>query len=259
MKSADIDHICKEIMRLPSAVGLLRFIDTRQDSVSSSARIETSGQELGGDGLLLRRTMGIDLKELDDYRDSVGFQKFSEALQFLQAYKLVQAFMASDTKAALIGCSALGREIIRLIAGREHRILLIHGHDELNLLLLQNLLRRDLGLPEPIIMGQEIIPGATLPEKFEELASRAGLAIALLTPDDEGKAITEAQHRTRARQNTLIEIGWFWGRLGRSRILILVKSHVDIPSDLQGVEYHQFNSRVTEVSDKITAFVKLHS
>ena len=112
-----------------------------------------------------------------------------------------------------------------------HRTIIIHGHDETNMLKLQALLTRKLKLPEPVIMSQEMVPGASLPEKFEQLASKVGFAIALLTPDDVGrpKSSAASEERSRPRQNTLVEIGWFWGRLGRERILLLLKKDLELP------------------------------
>jgi predicted nucleotide-binding protein len=137
-------------------------------------------------------------------------------------------------------------------------VLIIHGHDERNMLVLKDLLHSKLRLPEPVIMAQQMVPGASLPEKFERLAASVKFAIALLTPDDLGRAASEKELRPRPRQNTLVEIGWFWGRLGRDRILLLVKEDLELPSDLQGVEYYRFRSKVEDVSEKIREFFEAH-
>ena len=139
------------------------------------------------------------------------------------------------------------------------KTLLIHGHAKQDRLELTAFLQNSLGLPKPIVMGEEMTPGMALPVKFDTLASEVEFAIALLTPDDEGKAVSEPATRPRARQNTLIEFGWFWGRLGLSRLLILVKSKVEIPTDLQGLEYHQYTTSPDECSEKIRAFYKSHN
>lgn len=138
------------------------------------------------------------------------------------------------------------------------RSIIIHGHDERNLLALKDILVSKLKLPEPVIMAQQMVPGAALPEKFEQLASKVEFAIALLTPDDVGRTASSADLLPRPRQNTLVEIGWFWGRLGRERVLLLVKKELELPSDLQGVEYHRFETRVEEVTEKIRDFYEAH-
>jgi len=45
------------------------------------------------------------------------------------------------------------------------------------------------------------------------------------------------QLNERARQNVVFEHGFFIGKFGRHRVCALVKSSVEIPSDLQGVIY----------------------
>ena len=139
-----------------------------------------------------------------------------------------------------------------------NRVLIIHGHDDRNLFGLKDLLQNKLQLPEPVIMKQQMVPGASLPEKFEQLAASVGFAVALLTPDDRGRALADAELQPRPRQNTLVEIGWFWGRLGRDRILVLVQGKLELPSDLQGVEVYRFQSKVEEVSEKVRDFFEAH-
>jgi len=39
----------------------------------------------------------------------------------------------------------------------------------------------------------------------------------------------------RARQNVIMELGWFMARLGRKRVVILHQGEVEIPSDISGV------------------------
>ena len=103
-----------------------------------------------------------------------------------------------------------------------------------------------------IVLEDEFIPGRTIPEKLEHIASQAVLAIALMTPDDVGSIQNdEIEFRDRARQNVLIEIGWFWGRLGRDRILILRKGSIEIPSDLQGVDLPKYSTLDEEVLSRI--------
>jgi predicted nucleotide-binding protein len=64
----------------------------------------------------------------------------------------------------------------------------IHGHDHAGVTELKDVMKR-LKLPEPVVMKDQLIAGATLPEKFEQLAGPAMLAIALLTPDDLGSTV----------------------------------------------------------------------
>jgi predicted nucleotide-binding protein len=113
-------------------------------------------------------------------------------------------------------------------------------------------------------MKDQFVSGATLPEKFEQLAGTALLAIALLTPDDLGRAVAEylpatpVQQSSRARQNAWLEIGWFWGRLGRDHVMLLVKGDIEIPSDLRGLDYNNYRENVAELADRLRQFYETH-
>ncbi|WP_083492096.1 MULTISPECIES: TIR domain-containing protein [Pseudomonas syringae group] len=55
-----------------------------------------------------------------------------------------------------------------------------------------------------------------------------------LPPDDEGCA-KGATPVPRARQNVLLELGYFLGRLGRDKVFALKRGTVEILSDFAGV------------------------
>lgn len=92
----------------------------------------------------------------------------------------------------------------------------------------------NLGL-EPVILHEQADQGRTIIEKFEQSA-QAGFAVALLTPDDVG-GTTQDNLQPRARQNVVLELGYFIGKLGRSRVCALRQGDVEIPSDISGVLY----------------------
>lgn len=93
-----------------------------------------------------------------------------------------------------------------------------------------------LGL-DPIILHEQPDGGRTIIEKFEENSSEVGYAIILLTADDEGKAKKEIDMKARARQNVVFEMGYFIGKLGRNKVLLLLENGVEKPGDLDGVVY----------------------
>lgn len=135
-------------------------------------------------------------------------------------------------------------------------IMLIHGHDKLALLEVKDFLFTNFPNVRPIVMAIEGMAASTLPEKLEILASQSRGAIALLTPDDRipvtgSPTLVEG----RARQNVIMEIGWFWGRLGRHRCLLLSRGKVEMPSDLSGCEYFTFRTSAAECSEAIRDFV----
>ncbi len=66
-----------------------------------------------------------------------------------------------------------------------------------------------------------------------------GFAVIVMTGDDRGGP-TGASYETykpRARQNVLLEMGFFLGSLGRSRVCVLHEPGVEVPSDYSGVLY----------------------
>lgn len=113
-------------------------------------------------------------------------------------------------------------------------IFIVHGH---NLAIQQSVARtiEKLGLV-PIILHEQANAGKTIIEKFET-HSNVGFAIILLTDDDEGKSKTDIDLKKRARQNVVLELGYFIGKLGRSKVLPLYSDGVELPSDIHGLLY----------------------
>ncbi|RYZ85821.1 MAG: nucleotide-binding protein [Proteobacteria bacterium] len=88
----------------------------------------------------------------------------------------------------------------------------------------------------PVILHEQANSGRTLIVKFES-HSEVGFAIILLTDDEEGKSRLEIDLKKRAGQNVVLELGYFIGKLGESRILPLYASGVELPSDVHGLLY----------------------
>jgi predicted nucleotide-binding protein len=62
----------------------------------------------------------------------------------------------------------------------------------------------------------------------------------LLTPDDHGRGPDDPdwpEPPNRARQNVILELGYFMGRLGRPRVAALYREGTDIPTDIHGLVY----------------------
>jgi len=116
-------------------------------------------------------------------------------------------------------------------------VFLIHGHDELNLLRLSKLLK-DRWKLDSIVLKDKPGKGRTLIQKFEEEAPAASFAIALLSPDDVVQG-TGSEY-PQARPNVVFELGWFYGRLGRDRVCILLRAKTKIHSDLDGISRIDF-------------------
>ncbi len=65
----------------------------------------------------------------------------------------------------------------------------------------------------------------------------------LLTPDDVGrrKDKTESDNQPRARQNVLLELGFFIGKLGREKVCALKRGDIEMPTDYVGVVWTEFD------------------
>lgn len=123
-----------------------------------------------------------------------------------------------------------------------HRVFLVHGHDDGTLQLVARFLEQlD---QDVIVLREQPSKGRTIIEKFEDFAD-VGFAIVLLTADDRGGTREQPfdQQQARARQNVVMELGYFLGRLGRTRVCALHESGVEIPSDYSGVLYVPLDDR----------------
>jgi predicted nucleotide-binding protein len=113
-------------------------------------------------------------------------------------------------------------------------VFVVHGHNEGVRESVARFLER-LQL-EPVVLHEQPNKGRTIIEKFTDYAD-VSYAVVLLTADDRGgtSAASFAEQRPRARQNVIIELGYFLGRLGRDRVCALYEDGVEIPSDYDGV------------------------
>ena len=115
----------------------------------------------------------------------------------------------------------------------DRKIFVVHGHDEGAREAIARFLER-VGF-EAIILHEQANQGRTVIEKVEAHGD-VGYAFVILTQDDEGARRGESL-RPRARQNVVLELGYFIGRLGRERVCALKRGDVEIASDFGGVVY----------------------
>jgi predicted nucleotide-binding protein len=115
-------------------------------------------------------------------------------------------------------------------------IFIVHGHDQsLKESVARTIEKLDL---RPVILHEQPNQGRTIIEKLEGESAPAGFAIALLTPDDAGYLTGKPEEATpRARQNVILELGFFLGKLGRHRVCALFQRDVEMPSDYKGMAY----------------------
>lgn len=115
---------------------------------------------------------------------------------------------------------------------------IVHGHDEGPREAVARFLDK-LSI-KPIILHEQPNKGRTLIEKFEQHGD-VPFAVVLLTPDDVGGLDAEGL-RPRARQNVVLELGYFIGKLGRAKVVALKSGELEVPSDILGIAYVNYDS-----------------
>jgi len=163
-------------------------------------------------------------EEVEDFHSDVQskIRRLESISERLELIPLADATTGKDDKAVAT-------------AKDKSKVFIVHGHDEAAREMVARYIER-LGL-QPIILHEQANRGRTVIEKLEHYGN-VGFAVILLTPDDEGRAKQEgAQLRDRARQNVILELGYFIGLLGRSHVCALHKGSVEIPTDYVGVVF----------------------
>lgn len=114
------------------------------------------------------------------------------------------------------------------------KVFIVHGHDgELKQAVARIIEKQDI---EAVILSEKANKGRTIIEKFEDYSDVGG-AICLFTADDFGRAKNDTTDNVRARQNVVLETGYFMGKLGRENVMLLADKEIEMPSDLSGIVY----------------------
>jgi predicted nucleotide-binding protein len=142
---------------------------------------------------------------------------------------------------------------------KSQQIFIVHGHDSEARDQLELALHR-LGL-QPFILMNTSGGGKTIIEALEGQIGRdfaSDFGIVLMTPDDFGYSKKDGKDKAepRARQNVILEAGMLLSSLTRARMAIVVKGHLEMPSDLQGVIHLGYNEHVKEIIPKLCQRLK---
>jgi predicted nucleotide-binding protein len=132
----------------------------------------------------------------------------------------------------------------KVISQNSLKVFIVHGHDDEAKSIVSRFVEH-CGLT-PIILHEQADKGRTIIEKFEE-SSDVSFAIILLTPDDVGAANRDnvnaiSDLKPCARQNVILELGYFIGKLGRSRVCALRRGNPELPTDFAGVVYTDYGA-----------------
>jgi predicted nucleotide-binding protein len=241
-----------------------------------------------GESQHLRDWLKIDVPEEPTLEDDNGFSVY------LHNRKIAREKMEDllEVMAEDINSSMPYEKQIQRQKNESKTVFIVHGTDyqpvkELKAILL------DIGI-KPIILHEQPSKGMTIIEKLEEY-SDVGFAFILLTPDDLGVSekqlmsninsfmkkdnptkdqitdfITNINRpigillmsqimelvENRARQNVIMEFGYFIGRLGRRKVCCLYKGDIELPSDMHGICYLHFSNSINEVKETIIEELK---
>ena len=135
------------------------------------------------------------------------------------------------------------------------KVFLAHGHNVGVLNNVTRFLREQLGL-EVVVLHELPDKGRTIIEKLEANAGGVGFAVVLLTPDDVGASKKKkTKLNKRARQNVILELGYFIGKLGRDKVAAVYVKDVELPSDFDGMLYVPYDRR-SDWRSKLTREIK---
>lgn len=140
------------------------------------------------------------------------------------------------------------------------QVFVVHGHDDAAREQLELVLHK-LGI-DHFVLANRGGGGLTIIESLEakigRTATDTAFGIVLMTPDDMGYAQKEGADsiEPRARQNVVLEMGMLISSIGRTNMAILVKGHIEKPSDADGILYIPFNAHVKEAVPRLANRLK---
>ena len=210
-------------------------------------------------GIAIAYTFGEEGRQVEDFKriyyaprmEVVGKTHVSKAQQFYERglesaasvlesmIDEIKVYWEEDRKQVPTFSNIQRDELINT-----NKVFVVHGRDHETKLKVVRLLEK-LEL-ETVILEEQTNEGRTIIAKFEQEAQEVSFAVVLLTPDDEGRLQgEEAEPKPRARQNVILELGYFIGHLGRNRVCVLTTGDVDRPTDYDGVMYILLDATVS--------------
>jgi predicted nucleotide-binding protein len=133
-------------------------------------------------------------------------------------------------------------------------VFVVHGHNDQGLVELERFLASI--EVEPVVLSRRDESAQSLFQKFMAVASKAKFAVVLLGSDDYGasrlqfdaEGVGERALQFRARQNVVLELGFFYGRLGWENVFVVYEDpdkvfpNFERPSDLDGVVFDSMSN-----------------
>jgi predicted nucleotide-binding protein len=114
------------------------------------------------------------------------------------------------------------------------RVFVVHGQNEVARTAVVSFLEST-GLVA-VVLHEQPNMGRHLLTKFIQEADLATFAVVLMTDDDVG-SVKGGTVAPRARQNVILELGYFLAHLGQARVCALIAPGLETPSDFDGIVY----------------------
>ena len=111
-----------------------------------------------------------------------------------------------------------------------NKVFITHGRSK-DWMEVQSYIEKDLKLGT-LELAQEASGGKTIIEKLEAYAPKCDGAVIVMSGDD-----LDAAGQARVRENVMHEIGFFHGKFGRDRVVLLHQNDVSVPTNLAGIVY----------------------
>lgn len=229
----------------PTNKQLLEVYRTRFESLSfgdSAAQMQFREHTL----MVIRRQFGPDHEYLESFRRIGFYPPYSpsgehDKMAYWESGKRRAAALLNTMihELELDEWEQVQREKVPTVQS-SNRVFVVHGHDNEMKQAVARTVER-LGL-EAVILHERPNRGQTIIEKIECYAD-VGFAVVLLSPDDIGYSNTAGPDAAipRARQNVILELGYFAGKLGRERVVALHRGDMELPSDYDGVLYTRYD------------------
>jgi predicted nucleotide-binding protein len=246
MGSKDSLQLC-----LGNQAGILEArgdLDTAMTLLKEQERIS---RDLGNvDGL--QRSLQHQARILQKRGDLIG----AEALLREQEHIVHEMEDTGDLRALAqsLAADARKRPTDAQAGAMPRSVFIVHGHDEALLKEVESFL---LSLNvKGVVLRRIGGPAQSLFQKFMQWGSDTRFAVVLLTGDDFGSSriqyeadgVGQQSLQYRARQNVILELGFFYGHLGWENVFVLYKPpdrvfpNFERPSDLDGVVFDYVDS-----------------
>lgn len=175
---------------------------------------------------------------LEHLKESLSLIGFSEnSLNLI--YKEIEMNLEKNEKPTLNKKEVSSNIRDNMSAKSKSKVFIVHGHEEGLKQSVARFLEKQ-GL-KPIIINEQPSGSNTIIEQIEKY-SDVDFAIVLMTGDDEGRKRGSRKFNKRARQNVILELGYFLGKLGRKQVAVIYENEVEIPSDFSGILYIPYDS-----------------